>query len=83
MNEVQSFIYDARMDQVAALILSDDVTYNNLDEMVQVEENIAPEDTKTFALILSIKVPKRSANKLNYQRGGKEVETYHRLVLCR
>lgn len=83
MNDVQSFIDEGRMDQAAAFILSNDVKYNTLREMVQIDEDIAGEDTKTFALILSVKAPKKVAKKLKYMRTGREVETYHRLVLCR
>lgn len=83
MNEVQSLIDDSRMDEAASFILSDSVAYNTISEMVQVDESIAVEDTKTFALILSVKAPKKVAKKIQYVRGGKEVDTYHRLILCR
>ena len=83
MNDVQSFIDEGRMDQAVKLLLSNDVSYKTLREMIQIDEDIAMEDTKTFALILSVKAPKKVAKKLQYLRAGKEVETYHRLVLCR
>lgn len=83
MNDVQDFIDRGRMDQAAAHVISDAVSYTTLEEMVQVEEAPVVEDTITFALVLSAKAPKPNARKLNYQRGGKEVDTYHRLVLCR
>lgn len=84
MNEVQSHIDQARMDLATTFILSDAVSYTTLDEMISVDDSVAVEDTKTFGLILAVKAPKPIAKKLNYHRGGKEVETYHHhLVLCR
>lgn len=83
MNEVQSHVDASRMDLAATLLFSDEVAYKTVHELVQLEETVVEEDIKTFCLILSVKAPKPTAKKLNYNRGGKEVENYHRLVLCR
>jgi hypothetical protein len=83
MNDVQQYIEDGRVDLATSLVIAEDVEYSSLEEMVQVEEAPVKEDTVTFALVLSVKAPKQGAKKLNYHRGGKEVETYHRLALCR